>query len=488
MPSSTVTQGIGGAWEYRRAGYSLLLNGTWFGRAAWAPWGLREPGARRRPRPRPGPTRNISAGCRATSISMPFQKIHLNAAWFGGHDLDRFVEISVRAVRRHAHSRRAGVGRPLRRARDGARRLLDQHLRAVPLRSVPRSGVGPRRSGPRRLAADLTGFGVAVNLRAPLEYDFPRRARQEPAACALRFAGLDHAPDSVPETAQMTSTLRADLHVHTCHSKVSGTMPFLGSRDCYSAPADVYRVAKARGMDLVAFTDHDSIDGALELLSARPDCDRRDRRRRSVVPVAGGDIAVHLGVYGMTESLHRDVQPLRAQRLRRHRRGCAQADVFFALNHLLHFYRGRFRSIGTCACSTRCPRSRSATATMLAAHNTLVESIARSGGRSAPGAASAWSPAATRTRCGGSARPGRRRRARRATSFWPACARAWGSPAAVHGTPPPLPAMPMASSAAYLGGARRLRSARSPAAAARRPAWRSPARRCRFNSCRWRSR
>ena len=44
VPSSTVTQGLGGAWEYRRAGYSLLLNGTWFGRASWQPWGLRAAG------------------------------------------------------------------------------------------------------------------------------------------------------------------------------------------------------------------------------------------------------------------------------------------------------------------------------------------------------------------------------------------------------------------------------------------------------------
>ena len=39
VPSSTLTQGIGGAWEYRRGGYSLLLDGTWFGRATWAAWG-----------------------------------------------------------------------------------------------------------------------------------------------------------------------------------------------------------------------------------------------------------------------------------------------------------------------------------------------------------------------------------------------------------------------------------------------------------------
>ena len=55
VPSSTVTNGIGGAWEYRRGGYSLLLNGTWFGRATWQAWGFRQPGeaaARRRRRGR----------------------------------------------------------------------------------------------------------------------------------------------------------------------------------------------------------------------------------------------------------------------------------------------------------------------------------------------------------------------------------------------------------------------------------------------------
>ena len=54
VPSSTVTHGIGGAWEYRRGGYSRAANGTWFGRAVVAPWGARErrwPRRRRRRRP-----------------------------------------------------------------------------------------------------------------------------------------------------------------------------------------------------------------------------------------------------------------------------------------------------------------------------------------------------------------------------------------------------------------------------------------------------
>jgi predicted metal-dependent phosphoesterase TrpH len=138
----------------------------------------------------------------------------------------------------------------------------------------------------------------------------------------------------------MIPTLRADLHVHTCHSTQSGNMRFLGSRDCYSRPADVYRVARARGMDLVAFTDHDSIGGALELLNRHPDLEGEIIVGEEVsCRLPDGDLQVHLAVYGMTEALHRDLQPLRGNvfdaiaRLR-------EADVLFSLNHLLHFYRG----------------------------------------------------------------------------------------------------------------------------------------------------
>jgi len=173
----------------------------------------------------------------------------------------------------------------------------------------------------------------------------------------------------------MTPELRADLHVHTCHSKVSGTMPFLGSRDCYSTPADVYLVAKSRGMDLVAFTDHDSIDGALELLDARPDAADVIIGEEVSCTLPDGGVAVHLGVYGMTEPLHREVQQLRRNvfdvtaRLR-------EANVFFSLNHLLHFYRGQIPLEAYLRLLDEVPAIEVRNGTMLAAHNTLVESMA----------------------------------------------------------------------------------------------------------------
>ena len=42
---------------------------------------------------------------------------------------------------------------------------------------------------------------------------------------------------------------------------------------CSTDPESIYQVAKARGMDLVTITDHDAIDGVLELVERHPgDC------------------------------------------------------------------------------------------------------------------------------------------------------------------------------------------------------------------------
>jgi hypothetical protein len=87
-PSSTLTNGIGGAWEYSRAGYTVALNAAWFTRARWRAWGD----------PDEGTVASTSRDYAKYSASISrdflldiFQKFNLNAAWFGGRDLDRFV-------------------------------------------------------------------------------------------------------------------------------------------------------------------------------------------------------------------------------------------------------------------------------------------------------------------------------------------------------------------------------------------------------------
>jgi predicted metal-dependent phosphoesterase TrpH len=171
------------------------------------------------------------------------------------------------------------------------------------------------------------------------------------------------------------STLRADLHVHSRASSRTGNMRFLKSRDCYSSPEDVYRTAKSRGMDLVALTDHDTIDGCLEFLSAHPDAGDFIMGEEVSCRFPNADLEVHLGVYGMTEALHRAVQPLRgnvfdvAACLR-------EARVFFSLNHLLFFYRGQVPLEAYLRLLDEVPAIEARNGTMLPAHNDLVTEIA----------------------------------------------------------------------------------------------------------------
>jgi predicted metal-dependent phosphoesterase TrpH len=175
-------------------------------------------------------------------------------------------------------------------------------------------------------------------------------------------------------------------------------MRFLKSRDCYSNPEDVYRVAKARGMDLVTITDHDSIGGCLALLERRPDA--RDifisEEVSCWLPDTG--IQVHLGVYGTTEQLHRTIQPLRRDVfdviacLR-------EAGVFFALNHLLHFYRGQVPLESYLRLVDHVPALEVRNGTMLPAHNDLIDRIAR-GWRNGPLGMTGGSDAHTLRRIG----------------------------------------------------------------------------------------
>jgi predicted metal-dependent phosphoesterase TrpH len=172
----------------------------------------------------------------------------------------------------------------------------------------------------------------------------------------------------------MTTVLRADLHVHSHHSRQNGNLPFLRSRDCYSSPESVYRVAKARGMDLVTITDHDSIDGGLEFLDHHPDSTDFILGEEVSCRFPNGDIEVHLGVYGTTERLHRELQPLRnnvfdvAAHLR-------EADVFFALNHLLHFYRRQAPLGDYLRLLDEVSAIEIRNGTMLAEHNALIAAV-----------------------------------------------------------------------------------------------------------------
>jgi hypothetical protein len=90
LPSSTVTNGAGLQWEYSRGGYSVVLNGTWYQRARWRRWGMEGEDGELVPTPA-GYAKYMASASRLIFLDA-FQTINLNAAWFGGRDLDRFVK------------------------------------------------------------------------------------------------------------------------------------------------------------------------------------------------------------------------------------------------------------------------------------------------------------------------------------------------------------------------------------------------------------
>ena len=242
-------------------------------------------------------------------------------------------------------------------------------------------------------------------------------------------------------------------------------------------------------MDLVAFTDHDSIDGALELLDAPAGRDDVIVGEEVSCRLPDGDIEVHLGVYGMTEALHRDAaaaaratSSTSTARLREARR------LLRAESSAAFLSRADPARRATCGCSTRCRRSKSATA-RCCRRTTCWSSGSPERGGAGAGARSAMvagSDAHTLRRVGTTWTEAPGRDARRVPA--PACAQGSGVPGgrARHARRP-SPATPTASS--------RRTSPRSPASAraisragAAPRAWRSRRCRCRFSSCRWRSR
>jgi glycosyltransferase involved in cell wall biosynthesis/predicted metal-dependent phosphoesterase TrpH len=128
-------------------------------------------------------------------------------------------------------------------------------------------------------------------------------------------------------------TSRVDMHCHSTASQLSrlGVQRLLGLPECATPPEEVYELAKRRGMDFVTITDHDTIDGCLEL-EDRPDCFVSEEL---TARFAGEPQAVHVLCYGIARGDHEWLQAhsgdLEACAVYLHENGiaCALAHPFF---------------------------------------------------------------------------------------------------------------------------------------------------------------
>jgi glycosyltransferase involved in cell wall biosynthesis/predicted metal-dependent phosphoesterase TrpH len=131
------------------------------------------------------------------------------------------------------------------------------------------------------------------------------------------------------------STTRVDLHCHSTASEISklGIQRSLGLPECATPPEEVYELAKRRGMDFVTITDHDTIDGCLEI------ADRDDVfiSEELTVWFRGEPQVVHLLCFGIDRDDHawlqehnRDVEAC-AEYLHSREIACSLAHPFYAV-------------------------------------------------------------------------------------------------------------------------------------------------------------
>jgi glycosyltransferase involved in cell wall biosynthesis/predicted metal-dependent phosphoesterase TrpH len=131
------------------------------------------------------------------------------------------------------------------------------------------------------------------------------------------------------------ATTRVDLHCHSTASQLSklGVQRSLGLPECATPPEEVYELAKRRGMDLVTITDHDTIEGCLEIAD-RPDVFVSEELTGWF---RGEPQAVHVLCFGITPDDHeflqahnRDLEEC-ASYLHSNEIACSLAHPFYAV-------------------------------------------------------------------------------------------------------------------------------------------------------------
>ncbi len=141
-----------------------------------------------------------------------------------------------------------------------------------------------------------------------------------------------------------TQDIKVDLHVH---SKMSDRpshwiLQKLSCPESFTHPAKLYQVAKQRGMDLVTITDHNTINGSLEIAHL-PDTFVSEE---ITTYFPEDKCKLHVLALDITEAQHEDISRLRgnvyelSNYLKRHEIHHVLAHPLFDINHkltLAHF-------------------------------------------------------------------------------------------------------------------------------------------------------
>lgn len=103
--------------------------------------------------------------------------------------------------------------------------------------------------------------------------------------------------------------MKVDLHVHSKFSTRPSqwVLHKFGCQESYTEPAELYRLAQQRGMDWVTISDHNTIDGGLEI--AHLPQVFLSEEVTAYFPEDG--CKIHVLVYDLNEKQHQEIQQLR---------------------------------------------------------------------------------------------------------------------------------------------------------------------------------
>jgi glycosyltransferase involved in cell wall biosynthesis len=103
--------------------------------------------------------------------------------------------------------------------------------------------------------------------------------------------------------------MKADLHVHSKYSRRPSEwiLKKLGCPESFTEPQLIYDVCRSRGMSLVTITDHNVIEGALEI--GRLPGTFVSEEVTTYFPE--DKCKLHVLVYGINEKIHQDIQKIR---------------------------------------------------------------------------------------------------------------------------------------------------------------------------------
>lgn len=134
---------------------------------------------------------------------------------------------------------------------------------------------------------------------------------------------------------------RCDLHIHSRYSARSEEWLFrrFDFPDSYSNPNDLYEQLLKRGMDYVTITDHDSIDGCLEV--AHLPQTLIGEQVTTYFPQDG--CKLHILVWGISEQQHRQIQSVR-ENIFDLQRYLQDGQIAHAVAHPLYSVNGKLQA------------------------------------------------------------------------------------------------------------------------------------------------